>query len=50
MAYNHDAIYRAYAGTVFRIDDSTGAFDAEATRSNSINPWSMQLLQKSKRN
>ena len=27
MAYNHDAIYRAYAGTVVRIDDSTGAFD-----------------------
>ena len=28
MAYNHDAIYRSYAGTVVRIDDSTGAFDA----------------------
>lgn len=32
MAYNHDAIYRAYAGTVVRIDDSTGAFDADGNK------------------
>jgi len=32
MAYNHDAIYRAYAGTVVRIDDSTGAFDANGNQ------------------
>ena len=32
MAYNHDAIYRAYAGTVFHIDDSTGAFDANGNQ------------------
>lgn len=32
MAYNHDAIYRAYAGTVVRIDDSTGAFDADGNQ------------------
>ena len=28
MAYDHEAIYKAYAGTVVSIDDSTGAFDA----------------------
>jgi len=32
MAYNHDAIYRAYAGTVVCIDDSTGAFDADGNQ------------------
>ena len=32
MAYNHDAIYRAYAGTVVRIDDGTGAFDANGNQ------------------
>ena len=32
MAYNHDAIYRAYSGTVVRIDDSTGAFDANGNQ------------------
>ena len=32
MAYNHDAIYRAYAGTVVRIDDSLGAFDADGNQ------------------
>jgi hypothetical protein len=32
MAYNHDAIYKAYAGTVVRIDDSTGAFDADGNQ------------------
>jgi len=32
MAYNHDAIYRAYPGTVVRIDDSTGAFDADGNQ------------------
>lgn len=26
---NHDAIYKAYAGVVVRIDDSIGAFDAD---------------------
>ena len=28
MAYEHEAIYKAYAGTVVTINDSTGAFDA----------------------
>ena len=28
MALDHDAIYKAYAGTVVSINDSTGAFDA----------------------
>ena len=28
MAYDHEAIYKAYAGTVVTIDDSKGAFDA----------------------
>ena len=28
MAYDHEAIYKAYAGTVTSIDDSVGAFDA----------------------
>ena len=28
MAYDHEAIYKAYAGTVVSIDDSKGAFDA----------------------
>ena len=28
MAYDHEAIYKAYAGTVVCIDDSAGAFDA----------------------
>ena len=28
MAYDHEAIYKAYAGTVVSINDSTGAFDA----------------------
>ena len=28
MAYDHEAIYKAYAGTVVTINDSTGAFDA----------------------
>jgi len=32
MNLNHDAIYRAYAGTVVRIDDSTGAFDADGNK------------------
>ena len=27
MALDHEAIYKAYAGTVFSIDDSAGAFD-----------------------
>ena len=28
MAYDHQAIYKAYAGTVVSIDDGKGAFDA----------------------
>lgn len=28
MALDHEAIYKAYSGTVTSIDDSTGAFDA----------------------
>ena len=28
MSYDHEAIYKAYAGTVISINDSTGAFDA----------------------
>ena len=32
MAYNHDAIYRAYSGTVVSIDDGTGAFDADGNK------------------
>ena len=28
MAFDHEAIYKAYAGTVVSIDDSAGAFDA----------------------
>ena len=28
MAYDHEAIYKAYAGTVVSINDSAGAFDA----------------------
>lgn len=29
---NHDAIYKAYAGVVVRIDDSLGAFDANGNQ------------------
>ena len=29
MAYDHQAIYKAYAGTVVFINDSTGAFDKD---------------------
>jgi hypothetical protein len=29
MALDHEAIYKAYAGTVVTIDDSTGAFDED---------------------
>ena len=29
MAYDHQAIYKAYAGTVVSIDDSAGAFDKD---------------------
>ena len=28
MAYDHEAIYKAYSGTVVSIDDSRGAFDS----------------------
>ena len=28
MSLDHEAIYKAYAGTVVMIDDSIGAFDA----------------------
>ena len=27
MSFDHEAIYKAYAGTVVKIDDSAGAFD-----------------------
>ena len=27
MSYDHEAIYKAYAGIVTKIDDGTGAFD-----------------------
>ena len=29
MAYDHEAIYNAYSGTVVRIDDELGAFDQD---------------------
>ena len=29
MALDHEAIYKAYAGTVFSISDETGAFDKD---------------------
>ena len=29
MALDHEAIYKAYAGTVVTIDDSAGAFDKD---------------------
>tara|TARA_B100000945_G_scaffold68698_1_gene52006 strand:+ start:1205 stop:1495 length:291 start_codon:yes stop_codon:yes gene_type:complete len=29
MAYDHEAIYSAYSGTVVSIDDSKGAFDKD---------------------
>ena len=29
MSLDHEAIYKAYAGTVVRIDDATGAFDKD---------------------
>ena len=29
MAYDHEAIYKAYSGTVVRIDDELGAFDQD---------------------
>ena len=29
MAYDHQAIYKAYAGTVVSINDATGAFDKD---------------------
>ena len=29
MAYDHPAIYKAYAGTVVNIDDAAGAFDKD---------------------
>ena len=34
MTYDHEAIYKAYVGTVVSIDDSKGAFDASG---NSVN-------------
>ena len=34
MALDHEAIYKAYAGTVVSIDDGAGAFDASG---NSVN-------------
>tara|TARA_B100001109_G_scaffold241667_1_gene225987 strand:- start:466 stop:765 length:300 start_codon:yes stop_codon:yes gene_type:complete len=32
MAYDHEAIYSAYAGTVVSIDDSSGAFDKDGNK------------------
>ena len=32
MALDHEAIYKAYAGTVVSIDDSAGAFDADGKK------------------
>ena len=32
MALDHEAIYKAYAGTVVSIDDSAGAFDADGNK------------------
>ena len=29
MALDHEAIYKAYAGTVVTIDDAAGAFDKD---------------------
>ena len=29
MAFDHQAIYKAYAGTVISIDDTAGAFDKD---------------------
>ena len=31
MSLDHEAIYKAYAGTVVSIDDSAGAFDASGS-------------------
>ena len=30
MNYDHEAIYKAYAGTVVTVDDGAGAFDASS--------------------
>ena len=32
MALDHEAIYKAYAGTVFSISDDTGAFDKDGNK------------------
>tara|TARA_B100000287_G_scaffold431387_1_gene488538 strand:+ start:1374 stop:1697 length:324 start_codon:yes stop_codon:yes gene_type:complete len=32
MSLDHEAIYKAYAGTVVSIDDGAGAFDASGNR------------------
>jgi len=32
MSLDHDAIYKAYAGIVVTIDDSTGAFDKDGNK------------------
>ena len=34
MSLDHEAIYKAYAGTVVSIDDSAGAFDANGNQVN----------------
>jgi hypothetical protein len=34
MALDHEAIYKAYTGTVVSIDDSTGAFDKNGDKIN----------------
>ena len=35
MALDHEAIYKAYAGTVVSIDDGAGAFDKDGNSSGS---------------
>ena len=32
MSLDHEAIYKAYAGTVVSIDDGTGAFKADGSQ------------------
>ena len=35
MSLDHEAIYKAYAGTVISIDDGTGAYDKDGQVCNS---------------
>ena len=36
MALDHEAIYKAYPGTVVSVDDGTGAFDKDGNSSRLI--------------